>query len=63
MKRPRFEIRDAADGQVYVVLIAGNGEPLMTSETFPDVSTAGDNITAVRRAAIVAGKPVRRRKG
>lgn len=54
MKRPRFAIRDAADGQVYVVLVAANGEDLSTAETFPDVATARANIAAQKRAVLIA---------
>ena len=34
MRRYRFEIRESADRQWYLVLLAGNGQVLMTSETY-----------------------------
>ena len=60
--RPRFEIRDAADGQVYVVLVAGNNFDLMTSELFPDVRTARKNIAAARRASLSPAVRVKGRR-
>lgn len=63
IRRPRFEVRDAADGQVYVVLIAANGEPLSTSETFPTAAVAKANIDAQRRAMLLSmAGPIRRRR-
>lgn len=51
MAAPTFDLVPTAAGW-HVVLVAANGEPLMTSETYPDERTARKNITAVRRAVL-----------
>lgn len=52
--RPRWEIRDSTDGQVYAVLRAANGEVVATTETVPDERTCRRSIAAVRRAAFAS---------
>ncbi len=54
MRRPRFEIRTAKNGQAYWVLLAGNGEPVATSETYTSRQACEKGIRAVRRAAPLA---------
>ncbi len=46
-----FVIYKASNGQYYYVLKGGNGEILMTSETFIRKQSAHDGIAAVKRVA------------
>lgn len=50
LRMAKFEIRKSRDRQFYFVLVAGNGEPMFTSETY----TRRDNaIRAVDRLRII----------
>jgi uncharacterized protein YegP (UPF0339 family) len=53
----RFQVRDAADGQAYFVLIAGNGEVIGVSETYASRSNAqrgADAVLALLTTATIA---------
>jgi uncharacterized protein len=50
----RFVISRSADGQYYFVLTAGDGQTLMTSETFTTKESAEVGIRAVRGTATAA---------
>lgn len=55
MAPPTFDLvhtDDPDDDHWHVVLVAANGEPLMSSENFPTQRDARKNVSAVRRAVM-----------
>lgn len=53
MRRPRFEVRQTATGW-HFVLIAPNGEPVLTSEVYTSRQACREGVAAVKRYALVA---------
>jgi uncharacterized protein YegP (UPF0339 family) len=51
MNDPKFQIKDSADGQIYFVLVAANGEVIATSETYKSKQGCKVGIKAVQIAA------------
>lgn len=47
----KFELRKSADNQFFFTLRAGNGEPILSSETYVTKSSAENGITAVKTNA------------
>lgn len=47
----KFELKDAKDGQFSFTLKAGNGEPILTSETYKSKGGALNGIESVRKNA------------
>jgi uncharacterized protein YegP (UPF0339 family) len=54
MKRGKFELRQSSDFQWYVVLVAGNGEVVMTSELYTTKSSAQAATKYIRWIAAMA---------
>lgn len=54
MHSPKFNVKQRTDGQWTVVLVAANGEPLMTGEGYTRQDDAVRACDAIRRAATVA---------
>jgi uncharacterized protein YegP (UPF0339 family) len=50
----KFEMRKTADGQFMFNLKAGNGEIILTSETYKDKSSATGGIQSVRKNGVIA---------
>jgi uncharacterized protein YegP (UPF0339 family) len=48
---PRFLLKPSRDGQLHFVLEAANGEPILSSETYPTKSAALKGIAAVKANA------------
>lgn len=53
MKRPRFRLL-RTDAGVHFVLVAPNGEIVLTSEVYTSLAAARKGISAVRRYALAA---------
>ena len=51
MAEAYYNLKKSADGQFYFNLVASNGEPVATSETYKTKNNAERGIDAVRRAA------------
>lgn len=54
MKKPKFEIKNAKNGETYFVLKAANGEVIATSETYKSKQGLKNGILAVKKCAPVA---------
>jgi uncharacterized protein len=52
----KFEIKKSANGQFYFNLKAGNGEVILTGETYTAKSSAQNGINAVKTNAPIDGR-------
>lgn len=53
LRRPRFRLIETAAG-FHFTLVAPNGEPILSSESYPDEDSALKGISAVKRYAVPA---------
>ena len=54
MAEAHYDLKKASNGQFYFNLVAANGEPVATSETYPTKGNAKRGIDVVRRLASTA---------
>jgi len=54
LKRFKFEIHKSKNKQFYFVLVASNGETILTSETYKSKQACKEGITLIKRNSLFA---------